>query len=579
MDDPNIEVLLSYKHQLELFIEQTNVAAAAAADTEHCLASAALSLPLSVRGPDVQEESGEEYSESSDEDEQPVAATRKGRPQPKSANKSKQKQRASPSPQQPRQKSKQVSSPDDEESSDEDHVNKRRQSSAKQPKRSGGTQKHSRAHTDSSSDTDESVEVEAPSPKVFSRNQQGSPTSSAEAINDLSEWYKEQNRMTKTKTQVAKEEAAKLKQQIADMEKKMKEQQEANQHLQVKYQVAVKQGGGLQNAGMVQQIKSVVKRHLWRTVKFLGDEEDEMEVTEKVLDMLNLENYTPVPTDSEEKKAEKIQRRANWVATYRKTVREGLNDQRSYTQSQQKSAALDYIRKQDPKPTDKEKKDEFLPTVDEMTKVVMRDLAHSDKNEQAHLERLFDWYVTEMLPACARSRYWPEKLHGQVQVSSHLVDHVDGKYAVPPSTEAMCLVMYENCRDRWINMYVYKDIDGHAGEIPRYSKKKHEETAQWAALWSDNCSGQQPYGGWDDAGIDKFDELCEKIAKNRKENADHIKKIEKAAVLCIFKVKSDILKEKRKAAGKDVEDEPSPKKKKAGAGLKSARKRKRLLEL
>ena len=375
-----------------------------------------------------------------------------------------------------------MSSPDDEESSDEDNVNKRRQSSAKQPKRSGGTQNHSRRRTDSSSDSEESLVVEAPSPKVFTRNQQGSPTSSAEAINDLSEWYKEQNRMVNTKAQKAKEENDNLKKQLADMQKKMKEQQEANQSLQVKYQVAVKSGTGHRNDGVVQQIKSVVKRHLWRTVKFLGDEEDEMDVTGKVLDLLNLDNHSPMPIDSDEKKAEKLRRRVDWVATYRKPVREALNDQRSYTQSQQKNVALEYIRNQEPKPTDKAKKEEFLPTVDEMTKVVMRDLEHSDKNEQAHLEHLFDWYVTEMLPACAGSKYWPEKLHGQVGVSFHYVNDQEGKYAVPPSTEAMCLVMFENCRNRWINMYIYKDIDNLGGEIPRYSRKKHEETAQWAAL-------------------------------------------------------------------------------------------------
>jgi hypothetical protein len=104
-------------------------------------------------------------------------------------------------------------------------------------------------------------------------------------------------------------------------------------------------------------------------------------------------------------------------------------------------------------------------------------------------------------------------------------------------------------------MHQYKELDKLAGDIPKYSSKRHEETKQWMGKYSDSCSGNSPYGGWSTKGIKAFNALTKAIRTLRDENSDEILPVEKFAAARFQKVYNDERKRKKAANRKEGEGE------------------------
>ena len=309
---------------------------------------------------------------------------------------------------------------------------------------------------------------------------------------------------------------------IVELEKQLKAAKAEKEVANADVQLALSGGKGvkhLQKLGVKAAIKKVTGAHLWRTCKFIQDDVDLHKKANKVLTMLNIDGYMVKDDMSDEDKAPILQKRKQWIQIYCDCVRTYINDRRSYVQTRMKEIVVDYMKQRAQEFNDPNKKDTFLPTVKDLERVVLRDIDDDDADKQAELEKLFDFYITDLLKVVAGYVYWPEKIHGRVQVSTHLVGGVEGRFAIPPSTEAMTLVLFENCRGKWIKFHCYKEIEGKEGAIPpHYSKEKEAETARFKAKYSDAHSGQSPYGGWSEEGVDRFWDLQELIAKNRMDN-------------------------------------------------------------
>jgi hypothetical protein len=198
-----------------------------------------------------------------------------------------------------------------------------------------------------------------------------------------------------------------------------------------------------------------------------------------------------------------------------------------------------------------------LPTVEDLTKVVFRDLVAykeeadeegnpvEDAQKTEYLVFLFEWYVTTLLPCFAGNKWWgAEKLHKGC-VSSLLLPNTDCSYMVPPSTEAFALVAYENCYERWKAMDVFrKDSDNEGKPLPKYCPK-NAETEIYRGKFSDGASGQARYGGWSNKGRNLFTKLTREIAKNRKENAEHIRALEEVIYKKYRKIKNSMSKKRK----------------------------------
>ena len=76
-------------------------------------------------------------------------------------------------------------------------------------------------------------------------------------------------------------------------------------------------------------------------------------------------------------------------------------------------------------------------------------------------------------------------------------------------------MMYENCYTRWQELYKWHYEEGNAGNYPTYSSND-PTTFRFKGKFSDNCAGQDKFGGWDDDGVEGFEVLKKEIDVNRK---------------------------------------------------------------
>jgi hypothetical protein len=229
-----------------------------------------------------------------------------------------------------------------------------------------------------------------------------------------------------------------------------------------------------------------------------------------------------------------------WLSMYATDVRAAINDQRSYVQSEMKKIALAWLKQGE----------ELLP-FDKFKDIALRNVDGDNENPDPEKEKHFDLYLT-FLSAVAGSGIFGDKQRHTDPIS--LCMTTDGKTAVPPSTEAMCLIIYDNCRQKWLNMHQYKEVDKLAGNIPKYLSKCHEETKQWMGKYLDSCSGNSPYGGWSNKGIKAFNALTKAIRTLCNDHSADILPVEKFAAARFLKVYND--KRKRKKAANRKEGDP-----------------------
>ena len=93
------------------------------------------------------------------------------------------------------------------------------------------------------------------------------------------------------------------------------------------------------------------------------------------------------------------------------------------------------------------------------------------------------------------------------------------KVAVTVTSEAYALINYENNRERWINLYKWKKANPKVKTTPKYSKRRHEETKDYQAKWSDCKGGQQ--SGWDDEALTTFEAHKTRIKEFRAQEKEN----------------------------------------------------------
>jgi hypothetical protein len=176
---------------------------------------------------------------------------------------------------------------------------------------------------------------------------------------------------------------------------------------------------------------------------------------------------------------------------------------------------------------------------------------------------LFLWWL-DHVGAVAGNTYYPKKIRRTQEVSV-AINSADDKLCVPPSTEAMAFLIYENCYQKWIEMHKWKEIEKNAGDVPKYSKG-NPKTHRFQAKYSDSCSGQSPYGGWGSDGLKRFNTIKAAIAKMREEEPDCIAIVESDAVKLLHDQAVAERKKKLEENGQEVptdEDAILPKKKRS----------------
>ena len=107
------------------------------------------------------------------------------------------------------------------------------------------------------------------------------------------------------------------------------------------------------------------------------------------------------------------------------------------------------------------------------------------------------WYFDDYMTMIAGTQYWGNDVKTRFLPTDMMDLEGEQKVIVTITSEAFGILLYENCRDKWIQIFKWKDQNPKSNKKskppPQYNKNK-PETHPYKAKWSDNCSGQSM--GW-----------------------------------------------------------------------------------
>ena len=125
-----------------------------------------------------------------------------------------------------------------------------------------------------------------------------------------------------------------------------------------------------------------------------------------------------------------------------------------------------------------------------------------DGEEAASLDD-YEFYYDRCVPRVAGKDFWGLRKRHYFPMSECL--HSDGIPCVTISTEAFLVLCWENCYTKWVYMW----------ECEQKKIKPDPKAEQMETPFTDAKSGQQPFGGWNKEGRDRFKVLCKRIGAAR----------------------------------------------------------------
>jgi hypothetical protein len=107
------------------------------------------------------------------------------------------------------------------------------------------------------------------------------------------------------------------------------------------------------------------------------------------------------------------------------------------------------------------------------------------------------WYFDNYMTMIAGTQYWGNNVKKWFLPTDMMDLEGEQKVIVTITSEAFGFLLYENCRNKWIQIFKWKDQNPKSNKKskppPQYNKNK-PETHLFKAKWSDNCTGQSM--GW-----------------------------------------------------------------------------------
>lgn len=144
------------------------------------------------------------------------------------------------------------------------------------------------------------------------------------------------------------------------------------------------------------------------------------------------------------------------------------------------------------------------------------------QTEFENKKELLTWYLDSYLPFAVGLEFWGPNIRPFKLMTDQKPVSGDPsgkkKVLVTITSEAFGLVIYANCRDKWVADFTLKAGNKRA-KIPKYDKDK-PETHKHQNKWSSSRTGQVQGGGWDPKALEYLNERIAAIQKWRKEEAD-----------------------------------------------------------
>ena len=262
------------------------------------------------------------------------------------------------------------------------------------------------------------------------------------------------------------------------------------------------------NSAMKSVIKGVIKTKVWRLVKFVSTEEDLKRAAIKILGLSGIQGY-----DITSKEPEEVAKVDEWCDENSQIVSSQLNDHRSYVVSRIKDVCFEYLD---------EHVGKELPSIQQILYILDRDTRSQ--------EAVFIWWWDKVLEkATGNTIHWNQDIRYYETISASLVGNTPKVLNMTSSTEAFAAVCYESNRQKWHRMHQLKKenpkkkhikIFKNAGEVKNRNPAHHyaytDDYPELESTYTDSKAGQQKFGGWKTAGLDKFVKLRIANAKARR---------------------------------------------------------------
>lgn len=169
-----------------------------------------------------------------------------------------------------------------------------------------------------------------------------------------------------------------------------------------------------------------------------------------------------------------------------------------------------------------------------------------EQPENENVKIIQQWYTDRWLPIVIGSEYWDESnRHYKLPTDECSIKKRDGteekKVLCTISSEGFGLLIYDNCRDKWQNIFTLKDKNPGkfhkicqtsppnlwnlhvfsllictGAEIPR----KGDAAKPYLAKWTLTKEGQKKYGGWKEEGMERFGTLQDALEEIRKKDEE-----------------------------------------------------------
>ena len=185
-----------------------------------------------------------------------------------------------------------------------------------------------------------------------------------------------------------------------------------------------------------------------------------------------------------------------------------------------------------------------LPKAEDLLKYITRKIDLEDKDDK----ELFFWYVEKVLPCGAGALEWNDRKKYNEPISKAKMKKYPSKKIVTMATEAFIYALWDNCWEKWVAVRKYVKQNN---KRPEKRTKENKNDDVYKTKYTKQDGGQQPFGGWDDQGQEKYHEVLETINTARKDSN-------------YFQVEKDViplLREERKLDEEDA-NKPPPKAKK-----------------
>lgn len=136
---------------------------------------------------------------------------------------------------------------------------------------------------------------------------------------------------------------------------------------------------------------------------------------------------------------------------------------------------------------------------------------------------ILTWYLDKYMVQVAGLEFWGPNIRPYRLMTDKV--EVDGdvsgkkKVLVTVTSEAFGLLLFANCREKWIITFQFKEKNGKKAPIPKYNKDDHDGTKQWLAKWSNSRSGSVSGGGWSKEAYKYFEAKKVALTEWRKTEA------------------------------------------------------------